>query len=228
MRMDTPVANGDPTLARLVPEGVTLVHIVRLFLTAYPVNGEQLLCAQLGALGATHPENIAPPKLAEFIEGLLRAIKSAGIRDPAGSLAHEVQREAEAAAAKLASSPEAEPPEARSTKSANEVGTSGESDVPLPTPGENKRLPDKPATNTTPRIANAKATTTAGDEIIIDGRRFLSESGVAEMLGYSLRQVQRWRTEQKGKGPPSTPIGDRRFFYEISKVQEWIDRRTSR
>ena len=109
---------------------------------------------------------------------------------------------------------EAEPPEARSTKSANEVGTSGESDVPLPTPGEDNRLPDKPATNTTPpTIANAEATATAGDEIIIGDRRFLSERRVAAMLGYSPRQLQRWRKE--GKGPPSTKIG-RRVFYEIT------------
>ena len=53
---------------------------------------------------------------------------------------------------------EAEPPEARSTKSINEVLTSGDSDGPLPVPGEDKRLPDKPATNTTPpTIGNAEA-----------------------------------------------------------------------
>ena len=43
MRMDAPVANGDPTLAALIPEGVTLAHIIALFQTAYPVNGVQLL-----------------------------------------------------------------------------------------------------------------------------------------------------------------------------------------
>jgi hypothetical protein len=32
MRMDTPVANGDPTLAALIPDGVTLTHIISLFL----------------------------------------------------------------------------------------------------------------------------------------------------------------------------------------------------
>ena len=58
MRMDTPVANGDPTLAALIPEGVTLAHIIALFQTAYPVNGVQLLRARLGA---THPTNLAPP-----------------------------------------------------------------------------------------------------------------------------------------------------------------------
>ena len=95
---------------------------------------------------------------------------------------------------------EAEPPEARSTKSINEVLTGGESDGLLPVPGEDKRLPDKPATNTAPpTIANAEAAATAGDEIIIDGRRLIGERRVAKMLGCSLRTLQRWRT--KGKGP---------------------------
>ncbi len=99
---------------------------------------------------------------------------------------------------------EAEPAELRSTKSANEVRTSGESDGPLPVPGEDKR---------------------AGDEIIIDGRRFISERRFAEVLGRDPRTLQRWR--QKGKGPPSTRIG-RSFFYEINEVQEWMDRKKSR
>ena len=41
-----------------------------------------------------------------------------------------------------------------------------ESEGPLPVPAEDKPLPDRPATNTTPpTIANAEATATAGDEI---------------------------------------------------------------
>jgi predicted DNA-binding transcriptional regulator AlpA len=101
--MDTPVANGDPTLATLIPEGVSLAHIIALFQDAYPVNGVQLLRARLGALGAIYPANLAPPELAEFIKYMLRALKSAGIRDPAAMLAYGVRREAEAAAAKLGS-----------------------------------------------------------------------------------------------------------------------------
>jgi hypothetical protein len=101
MRMDTPVANGDPTPAALIPEGVTLAHIIALFQEAHPVNGVQLLRARLGA---THPANLAPPELAEFIKYMLAALKSAGIRDPAVLLADRVRREAEAAAAKLGSS----------------------------------------------------------------------------------------------------------------------------
>ena len=119
---------------------------------------------------------------------------------------------------------EAEPAEARATKSANEVRTSAESDGPLPVPGEDKRLPDRPAT-IPPTIANAEATATAGDEIIIGERRLISERRVAAMLGYSQRQLQRWRKEQKG--PASTKIG-RRLFYEINKLQEWIEREKSR
>ena len=102
MRMDTPVANGDPTLAALlIPEGATLAHIIALFQEAYPINGVQLLHARLGA---THPANLAAPELAEFIKYVLAAVKSAGIRDPAALLADRVRREAEAAAAKLGSS----------------------------------------------------------------------------------------------------------------------------
>ena len=121
---------------------------------------------------------------------------------------------------------EAEPTEARSTPSTTEVPTGGESDGRLPVPGEDKRQPDKPATNTAPpTIANpeatAPATAAAGDEIIIGERRFLGERRVAEMLGCSLRTLQRWRT--KGKGPASTKIG-RKVFYELNDLQEWIDR----
>jgi predicted DNA-binding transcriptional regulator AlpA len=117
---------------------------------------------------------------------------------------------------------EAEPPEARSTESINEVLTSGESDGPLPVPGEDKRLPDKPATNTTPPpIGNSEATATAGDEIIVGERRFVSVSRVAEMLGCCPRTLQRWHKD--GKGPPSTKIG-RKVYYELNDLQEWIDR----
>ena len=121
---------------------------------------------------------------------------------------------------------EAEPAEASSTESANEVRTSAESDGPLPVPGEDKQLPEKPVTNTTPlTIANAEATATADDEIIIGERRLIGERRVAAMLGYSQRQLQRWRKEQKG--PASTKIG-RRLFYELNTLQEWIERKKSR
>ena len=101
MPMNTPVANGDPTLAALIPEGVTLAHIITLFQEAYPVNGIQLLRARLGA---TNPANLAPPELAEFIRYMLAALKSAGIRNPAALLEDRVRRAAEAADAKPGSS----------------------------------------------------------------------------------------------------------------------------
>jgi len=121
---------------------------------------------------------------------------------------------------------EAEPPKPRSTTSATEVPTGGESNGRLLVPDEDKRQPDKPATNTAPpTIANpettAPATPAAGDEIVIGERRFVSEPRVAAMLGYSLRTLQRWRTE--GKSPPSTKIG-RKPFYELDELQKWIDR----
>ena len=285
MGMDTPVANGDPTLAALIPEGVTLAHIIALFRDAHPINWEQLLRKRLGA---THPANLAPPDLAEFIKYVLAASKSAGIEDPAALLADSVRREAEAAAAKLGSPPTenlfdgreydgrvfrnrqeknfflgrlsprekkewlwnhpdrwqtreeflrdlqartgtdvaAQPTEPGSTTSTTEVPTGGESDDRLLAPGDDKRQPDKPATNTAPPtianpVATAPATAAAGDEINIDGRRLVSEPRVAKMLGCSPRTLQRRRIE--GKGPPSTKIG-RKVYYELNDLQEWIDR----
>jgi len=332
MPMNTPVANGEPTPAALIPEGVILAHIIALFHDAHPVNGVQLLRARLGALGATHPANLAPTELAEFIKYMLEALKSAGIRDPADMLTYGVRREVEAAAAKLGSSaaigdlaaerksdghapvtietnsstisdastprpvdltmatenpfdgrehdgrvfrdrhernffigrlsprqreewlrdhPDrwqtreeflrdlqarartdvaVEPTEPRSTPSATEVPTGGESNGLLLVPGEDKPQPHKPATNTAPpTIANpeamAPATAAAGDEINIDGRRFLGERRVAKMFGRSLRTLQRWRT--KGKAPPSTKIG-RKVYYELNELQKWMDREKSR
>ena len=75
-----------------------------------------------------------------------------------------------------------------------------------------------------PEVTNP-ATAAAGDEIIIDGRRLFGERRVAEMLGCSLRTLQRWRKE--GKGPPSTKIG-RKVFYELNDLQKWIDGGKSR
>ena len=238
MRMDTPVANGDPTLAALIPEGVTLAHIIALFQTAYHVNGEQLLRARLGA---TNPANLAPPELADFIKWVLAALKSAGIRDPAAVLAYGVRLEAEAAAAKHGSSAAIGDiaAERKSDGHApvtieNNSSTISDASTPRPvaqiivygtTKAGDERQSDKPATNIVPRtIANPQASTAtapAGDEIVIDGRHLLGERRVAEMLGYCPRTLQRKRTE--GKGPAFTKIG-RKVFYELNDLQEWIDR----
>jgi len=239
MRMDTPVANGDPTLAALIPEGVTLAHIIALFLTAYPINGVQLLRARLGA---TNPANLAPPELAEFIKWVLAALKSAGIRDPADVLAYGVRLEAEAAAAKLGSSAaigavaaEQKPDGHAAVTIENNSSTISDASTPRPvaqiiengtTKARDVRQSDKPATNIVPRtIANPQASTpataAAGDEIVIDDRHLLGERRVAKMLGCSLRTLQRRRME--GKGPASTKVG-RKVFYELNDLQEWIDR----
>ena len=239
MRMDTPVANGDPTLAALIPEGVTLAHIITLFHDACPILGVQLLRARLGA---THPANLSPPELAEFIKYVLAVAKSAGIRDPAALLADTVRREAEAAAAKLASSA-AIGDLAAEWKSdghapvtiENNSSTISDASTPRPvaqiiaygtTKAGDERQSDKPATNIVPRTignpqASTPATAAAGDEIVIDDRHLLGQRRVAEMLGYNPRTLQRWRTE--GKGPPSTKIG-RKVYYELNDLQEWIDR----
>jgi Helix-turn-helix domain len=238
MRMNTPIANGDPALAGLVPEGVTLAHIIGLFQDAHRINGEQLLRARLGS---KHPANLAPPELAEFIKWTLRALKSAEVRDPAAELAHTVRREAEAAA-KLGSSAAIGDIAANQKSDGHapvtiENNSSTISDASTPRPGaqtmaygttkaEDERQPDKPATNIAPRTipnpqAIAPATAAAGDEIVIDGRHLLGEHRVAEMLGRHPRTLLRWRT--KGKGPPSRNIG-RKIYYELNDLQEWIDR----
>ena len=240
MSMDTPVANGDPTLAALIPEGVTLTHIIALFHDACSINGRQRLDRRLGA---TNPANLPPAELAEFIKYVLAALKSAGVRDPAASLAYKVRLEAEAAAAKPGSSAAIGDvaPERKSDGHAIENNSSTISDASTPRPvaqiiaygatkAGNERQSDKPATNIVPRtIANPQASTpataAAGDEIVINDRHLLGERRVAEMLGCSLRTLQRLRT--KGKGPASTKIG-RKVFYELNDLQEWIDREKSR
>jgi predicted DNA-binding transcriptional regulator AlpA len=244
MRMDTPVANGDPTLAALIPEGVTLAHIIALFQDAYPVNGLQLLRKRLGS---THPANLAPPELAEFIKWVLAALKSAGIRDPAAVLAYGVRREAEAAAAKLGPSAAIGDVAAEQKSDGhapvtieNNSSTISDASTPRPvaqiiaygtTKAGDERQSDKPATNIVPRTianpqASAPATAAAGDEIVIDDdRHLLGERRVAKMLGCSPRTLQRWHKD--GKGPPSTKIGRRRF-YELNELQKWMDIEKSR
>ena len=95
---------------------------------------------------------------------------------------------------------------------------------------EGERQPDQQATHNAPQtIANPEvtnpATAAAGDEIIIDGRRLFGEHRVAEMLGRTVRSLQRWR--KTGKGPPSTNIG-RKVCYDLNDLQEWIDRGKTR
>ena len=119
---------------------------------------------------------------------------------------------------------EAEPAEPRSTKSANEVRTSGEFDGPSPVPGEDKRQPDKRPTDTAPlTITNPEATAAAGDEIIIDGRRFISERRFAEVLGRDPRTLQRWR--QKGKALRARGLVAASFMKSAKCRNGWTEKK---
>lgn len=120
---------------------------------------------------------------------------------------------------------EAEPPEAGSTTSCNDVQTGAEIGGRSPAPSEDTPQSDRGAANTTPlTTTNAQVTVAAGDEIIIGERRLIGERRVAAMLGYSQRQLQRWRKERKG--PDSTKIG-RRLFYELNTLQKWIEEKNN-
>jgi hypothetical protein len=117
---------------------------------------------------------------------------------------------------------EAKPAEPGSITPAAEPRPAGQSDHELPVPAGDRRLPDDPATSTAlPTIADPEATAAASDEIILEDRKFLAERRVAALLGYSQRQLQRWRKEHKG--PPGTKIG-RRWYYEMNKFREWTKR----
>jgi hypothetical protein len=98
----------------------------------------------------------------------------------------------------------AKPTEPNSTISATEVPASAGSDSQSPVPVQHNRQPDKAEPDTAPQtIADPEATspaTAAGDEIVIRDRRLLGERRVAEMLGRTVRSLQRWR--KTGKGPP--------------------------
>ena len=100
---DASVANGDPVLAALMREGVTVAHIVDLLQTAYPKTWERHL---RNRLGAADPADLTPAELAEFTKYVFWAVKQTGIRDPAAWLAFCAQLEAKgapAAPAKLGS-----------------------------------------------------------------------------------------------------------------------------
>jgi DNA end-binding protein Ku len=135
-------------------------------------------------------------------------------------LADALSEQAAAAQAFAEDDIEAKPAEPSSPTWTKAVRTAGESDGPSPAPGEDKRLPAKPALAAEPLTnGDRKAASTAGGEIIIGAQRFISERRLAVMLGRSLRQLQRWRKQQSG--PPSTKIG-RTPYYEMSKLDEWL------
>jgi hypothetical protein len=93
LRTDGSVISGDPRLGEPSREGPTVAQLVELFLTAYPINGEQRLHRHLGSLGVTDPADLTPAKLAEFRDHVFRSAKQAGIKDPAAWILHRAQVE---------------------------------------------------------------------------------------------------------------------------------------
>ena len=94
-------------------------------------------------------------------------------------------------------------------------------EVSLPTPTKALLPAHEPALVTPPAVIGPQAVSTR-DEIIIDGRRLISERRVAAMLKVSKRTLQRWR--QENKGPPRVKIG-RRIYYDEDKLKLWIQDR---
>jgi hypothetical protein len=57
------------------------------------------------------------------------------------------------------------------------------------------------------------------DELIVDGRRLVSERRAAEILRVSHRTLQRWH--DGNIGPPRTKVG-RKNFYDLERLQPWL------
>ena len=93
LRTDGSVISGDPRLGEPSREGPTVPQLVELFLTAYPINGEQRLHRHLGSLGITDPADLPPTKLPEFRDYVFSSAKQAGIKDPAAWILHRAQVE---------------------------------------------------------------------------------------------------------------------------------------
>ena len=91
-------------------------------------------------------------------------------------------------------------------------------EVSLPTPTKALLPAHEPALVRLPAVIVPQAVSTR-DEVIIDGRRLISERRVEATLGVSKRTLQRWR--QENKGPPWGKIG-RRIFYDEDKLKAWI------
>ncbi|MEM1182924.1 MAG: helix-turn-helix domain-containing protein [Acidobacteriota bacterium] len=55
----------------------------------------------------------------------------------------------------------------------------------------------------------------------------LSEKEAAKLIGFSVRTLQKWRTE--GGGPPFIHVSARAIRYQVTDIEAWIEgrRRTS-
>jgi len=100
------------------------------------------------------------------------------------------------------------------------LNTNG-TEVSLPTPTKALLPAHEPALVTLPAVIGPQAVSTR-DEIIIGGRRLISDRRVAAVLGVSKRTLQRWR--QENKGPPWVKIG-RRIYYDEDKLKASIQDR---
>ncbi len=78
-------------------------------------------------------------------------------------------------------------------------------------------LPEAPSPAIAPLVS-----TSIGDKVTIEGRRYVSAEQLASMLGISLRTLSRW-CKERGP-PPKTKVGGKVFFEE-DKIPEWRSRR---
>ena len=236
MRMDTPVANGDPTLAGLLPEGVTLAHIIALFQTAYHVNGEQLLRARLSAwcdppgepcaprVGRIHQVGVGGAKVGRDQRPRRRACIWSAARGRSGCRQTrvfgrdwrcrgrtEIRRACPGHDREQLIDTRLEPDKSLHT-GRRKPRTSGRLTSP-PRISCRGRLPIlKRALLRRPLLATRSLST---------ADTFSASVALLKMLGRHPRTLQRWR--KKGKGPAFTKIG-RKVFYELNDLQEWIDR----
>ena len=81
---------------------------------------------------------------------------------------------------------------------------------------------NRPADAERPVHLAPPAASSRDDEIIIDGRRLVSERWVAAKLGINKRTLLRWH--KKNIGPPRIKIS-RRVFYDQDKLMDWLQRR---
>ena len=99
MRADENVASGNSALAALMRQGVTVAQDrAAAPRKPSPKHWQQHL---RNRLGATHPADLTPAELAEFIDHVFWLVKQTGMRDPAAVLAFRTQLDAKKATAKL-------------------------------------------------------------------------------------------------------------------------------
>jgi hypothetical protein len=67
-------------------------------------------------------------------------------------------------------------------------------------------------------VATPQAQSTS-DELIVEGRRLVSEQRAAEILAVGTRTLQRWN--KRNIGPPPTKVG-RRNFYDLEQLTNWL------